>query len=61
MKPSEVKAHFGTLYRFNKETGMSCSSLRNWLHWGYIPIESQFFLEDYTKGKLKASWEDAKK
>lgn len=54
MTPSEVKHFYGSLYRFNKETKMSCSSLSNWIKWGYVPLLSQLKIETLTQGKLKA-------
>jgi len=59
MKPSDVKAIYKSYYRFHKETGMSWNSLRNWEKWGYIPIKSQYILQDKTEGKLIANWKDA--
>lgn len=56
MIPEQVKQHYGTLYRFNKETKMSCNSLANWLKWGYIPLLSQIKLEALTHGQLKSEW-----
>lgn len=57
MKPKEVKKYFGSLYRFNKDTGMACNSLSNWLKWGFIPLKSQQFLEEKTQGKLVARFD----
>jgi hypothetical protein len=61
MKPAQVKEHFRSGYRFYKETGMSPANISNWMAWGFVPIASQFKLEEKTKGKLKASWKDIKK
>lgn len=60
MKPIEVKEYYGSLYRFRKDTGMAHSSLANWLNWGYVPIKSQYRLQELTNGKLKAEWGDSK-
>lgn len=60
MKPDEVKKFYGSGYKFAKSTGMSQSSLGNWIRWGYVPIKSQFMLEKITNGKLKANWFDVK-
>lgn len=60
MTPKEVRGLFVSSYRFMKETGMSHNNLLNWEKKGYIPIESQFVLEELTKGSLKANWGDAK-
>lgn len=59
MKIKDVREYFGTTYKFNKKTGMSCSSLLNWEKWGYIPIVSQYKLEKLTKGDLKANFNDS--
>lgn len=58
MKPEQVKAYFGSTYKFHKETGMSSTSLLNWIEWGYVPLESQYRLEKFTYGGLKAEWDD---
>jgi hypothetical protein len=58
MKPTDVKEHFGTAYKFYKATGMSPANLGNWLKWGFVPIKSQYKIEDATNGKLKAEWRD---
>jgi hypothetical protein len=60
MTPKEIKKFYGSLYRFNKDTGMSPSSLGNWLKWGYVPFESQGKIEQLTKGLLKAEWKHGK-
>jgi hypothetical protein len=60
MKPEEVKNYYGNGYRFSKATGMSQGSLLNWMSWGYVPIKSQYILEQKTQGKLKANWDDVK-
>lgn len=59
MKPIEVKNHYKTAYKFYKATGMSPANIGNWMKWGYIPILSQYKIEENTHGKLKASWDDA--
>jgi len=56
MSPEDVKKHFGSTYKFNKETNMSNVSLLNWIKKGYVPLESQRKLEILTQGKLKAEW-----
>ncbi len=58
MKPKEVKKYYKTAYRFNKETGMSCSTLANWIKWGFVPEASQYKLERLTKGQLKTEWSE---
>lgn len=61
MKPTEVLEHYKSCHYFHKHTSMSASSLWNWVKWGYIPFESQKKIEEISKGKLKAKWEDSKK
>jgi hypothetical protein len=56
VKPEDVKAYYKSQYRFGKETGMSTSTLGNWLKWGYVPEDAQYKLERLTKGKLKTEW-----
>lgn len=56
MTPEEVKKFYGSLYRFNKTTGMACNSLSNWIRWGYVPLEAQNKLQNLTDGQLKAEW-----
>ncbi len=60
MTPQQVKEYFGSIYKFNKATKMSKSSLSNWIKWGYVPVLSQFKLHQLTDGKLTASLKDAK-
>lgn len=56
MTPKKVLRHYGTAYRFGKETGMSPTTLRNWLKWGFVPEDSQYKLERLTEGELKTQW-----
>lgn len=56
MKPQEVKDYYGTNYKFAKVTGMSASTLANWLKWGFIPEDAQYRLERITHGELKTEW-----
>jgi hypothetical protein len=56
MKPEDVKNYYGSQYNFRKQTGMSTSTLGNWLKWGYVPEDAQYKLERLTKGKLKTEW-----
>ncbi len=56
MTPQEVYEHFGSGYKFRKQTKMSCTTLSNWLKWGYVPKNAQYFLQDLTHGKLKTEW-----
>jgi len=52
MTPQQVWDYYGNSYRFMKKTGMSDATLRNWMKWGFVPIESQFKLERITNGEL---------
>lgn len=56
MTPADVKAYYGSQYKFHKETGMSPSTLANWLKWGRVPEDAQYKLERITNGKLKTEW-----
>jgi hypothetical protein len=63
MKPKDVEKYYGTRYKFSKITGMSHSTLANWIKWGFVPENAQYKLERLTKGKLKTEWtkeEDSK-
>ena len=55
MTIKELQDYYKNSYQFRKATGMSDSSFQNWLHWGFIPIVSQFKIERLTSGKLKAN------
>jgi hypothetical protein len=54
MTIDDVMKHFGSGYRFTKETGISYTTLRNWRGYGFIPITMQIRLEKMTNGALKA-------
>jgi hypothetical protein len=56
LKPEDVKKYYRSQYNFRKETGMSTSTLGNWLKWGYVPEDSQYKLERLTGGRLKTEW-----
>lgn len=56
MTPKEVKKYFKSGYRFHKETGMSHSTLMNWIKWGFVPEGSQYKIERLTGGALKSEW-----
>ena len=56
MKPEDVKKYYGNQYNFRKITGMSSSTLGNWLRWGFIPEAAQYKLERITNGELKTEW-----
>jgi hypothetical protein len=54
MTPIEVKNYFKTGYNFKALTGMSASTLGNWLVTGEIPITSQARIQLITNNELKA-------
>lgn len=54
MTPREVLDFYGTKYRFNKETGMSCANLLNWERKGKIPYAAQLKIQILSNEKLKA-------
>lgn len=57
MTPCEVLDFYKSSYRFARLTGMSNANLLNWLKWGYVPIGSQYKLEQLSMGILKAHWD----
>jgi|WetSurMetagenome_2_1015567.scaffolds.fasta_scaffold429742_2 hypothetical protein len=61
MFPHEVLKYYDSYYFFHKRTGMSASSLCNWVKWGYVPYESQKNIERLSNGELKAQWEHSKR
>ena len=56
VKPEDVKKHYGSQYNFRKLTGMSASTLANWLKWGRVPEDAQYKLERITDGQLRTEW-----
>lgn len=56
VKPEDVKKFYGSQYRFAKDTGMSKSTLGNWLKWGFVPEDAQYRVERLTGGRLKTQW-----
>ncbi len=58
MTPADVKLFYKSQYNFNIQTGMSKSTLANWLKWGYVPEAAQYKLERITKGQLKTQWSE---
>jgi hypothetical protein len=56
MTPKQVYEYYGSGYKFNNITGMSATTLRNWVRWGKVPEESQYKIERLTKGELKTDW-----
>lgn len=59
MTIDDLKAFYGTGYRFESRTRMSANSFRKWCKRGFIPIMSQIKIETLTNGALKAKLEDA--
>ena len=60
MTITEIKDYFKNGYQFEKITTISANTFRNWVKWGYIPMDSQCKIERFTNGKLKANYNDAK-
>lgn len=58
---AEVKEYFGNGYRFHKKTGMSQMTFKNWAIKGYVPLSSQFKLQQLTNKALTATWNVAEK
>ena len=56
MTPEDVRKYYGTAYKFGKVTGMSPTTLRNWMKWGFVPEAAQYKVERITNGKLKTEW-----
>lgn len=56
MTPKQVKKYYGTCANFNEQTGMSGTTLCNWLKWGYVPEAAQYKLERITEGFLTTQW-----
>lgn len=54
MTINDILQHYGTGYRFSKETLISTQSFYDWKKRGYIPIGSQMKIERITDGALKA-------
>ena len=58
MTLEDIRKYFGSSYNFNKITGMKHTNYINWKKWGFIPIKTQFKLEKFTNGELKANIDD---
>ena len=56
MKPEDIKKHYGSNYRFSKETGYAPNTLRYWIRLGYVPEEAQYKMERITNGLFKTQW-----
>lgn len=54
MTPQEIKDYYRTTYNFRKMTGISSTTLANWLKWGYVPTNAQARIEIISGGVLKA-------
>lgn len=54
MTPKDVKKYYKSTYNFGKETGMSPTSLFNWMQKGFVPEMAQYKIENLTQGELKA-------
>ena len=53
MTPQEVRKYYVTYKKFHDTTGMSPTSLGNWLTQGFIPSDSQWILQGKSGGDLK--------
>ncbi len=60
MTIEELTQKYKTSYMFHKQTKMSANSYLNWIKWGFIPIVSQYKIEEFTNGELKANFKHAK-
>lgn len=58
MTVDDVLNYFGSGYAMHKEIGLSPSNIKNWLSYGYIPLQTQFKLERLTNGGLKVDEKD---
>lgn len=56
MTINDLISEFHTGYQFKKRTGLSQTSWHNWIEKGYIPIHSQFLIQENTNGKLVADF-----
>ena len=60
MTIEELKQYFINAYQFGIRTGISGNSFRNWVKWGYIPMDAQCRIERFTSGELKANFDHAR-
>jgi hypothetical protein len=58
MTVDDVLNYFGSGYAMHKEIGLSPSNIKNWLSYGYIPLQTQFKLQRLTNGGLKVNEKD---
>lgn len=58
MTLEQIKEYFGTSYKFEQVTGMSHNNWENWDKKGFIPFDSQRFIEKKTYCRLIASVRD---
>jgi hypothetical protein len=61
MTIKDVKEMYGNWALFVNKTGFGRTSWFSWSKKGYVPIKSQFKLQEITKGALKADYEDIPK
>jgi len=59
MKLEEVYKYFGGWYGIYKRVGFAVNTVKNWRRLGYIPVASQFKIQQHTKGELVCKEEDA--
>lgn len=58
MTLNEVENYFGSKANFKKITGMANSCFPTWRKRGYVPLQTQIYLEQVTEGKLKVRADD---
>jgi len=58
MKFEEVLEYFGTIYKIATRVGFSMNTPRNWKKIGYIPLDAQARIQNYTKGALQMDTSD---
>lgn len=61
MKIEDLRAYFENARNFVEQTSFGRTCWFDWQRKGYVPIKSQFRIEEITEGKLKANFEDAGK
>lgn len=61
MKLQEAIDHFGNMYRLAKACGVSVATPYSWRRRGYIPIKSQYLIQEITNGQLRCKISDCKR
>lgn len=60
MKLIDVMKHYGDVTTIHKEIGVTRQCISVWKVRGYIPLVSQYRIQELTNGKLVASLLDTK-